>query len=121
MKDKQNDVIITGEHLHIRDDLRQWVDEKMAKLFEHENRIIRIRVDIEHDKSLPAGQFVAKGHIEIKGPTLIAQANADNPEAAVDELSTKLQRMLRRRSRLRRVKRKNKQEIDLPAAIPKAI
>ena len=40
---------------------------------------------------------------------------------SIDLMVQKLDRMLRRRSRLQRVKRKDTHLIDLPASIPKAV
>ena len=61
-------------------------------------------------------EYVAKGHLELKGKTITISVLSENIYKAVDELVEKLDRGLRRRSRLRRVKRKQISLQDLPYA-----
>jgi len=119
--ENNHDLIITGIHMDLTEPLKQAVMEKVERLFRHEERIIRVKVDLE---SLPGKggsehEFVAKGHIEINGPSMNVSVTEDDCYKAVDLLIDKLDRMLRRRSRLRRVKRKSTHEVDIPASLPK--
>lgn len=121
MKDISNDMIISGHNLELTDSLKHMVHEKMRKLFDHETHIQRLRVEVEFNpNSTRQNEFCAKGHIEIKGRPLIAQVESDDMYKSIDLLELKLDRMLRRRSRLRVVKRKKTHPVDLPALIPKA-
>jgi putative sigma-54 modulation protein len=119
MKDRQNDVIISGNHLDLTDAIKQNVADKMSKLFQHEERIIRIRVELEVDTTTPEKQQVAQGQIEIKGPDLVATVRSDDLYKSIDALVNKLDRMLRRRSRMSRVKRKRIRAVELPSRLPK--
>jgi len=119
MKDRQNDIIISGHNLDLTDALKKMVIEKVSKLFEHENHIIRIRVELEVGQAR-AGEYLAKGLIEIKGRDLVANVSSDDLYKSIDLLESKLDRMLRRRSRLRVLKRKQPKGVDIPAEIPKA-
>ena len=116
-----HDLIISGIHMDLTESLKQMVTEKFEKLFRHEERIIRIKVELEceHGKGLEKHQFVAKGHISINGPVLNVSVRDEDCHRAVDLLVDKLDRMLRRRSRLRLVKRKDKHDVDIPASLPK--
>lgn len=119
MNDK---IIISGVHLDLTEALKNMVEEKMEKLFRHENKIIRVRVELEHaNNSSHENEFIAKGHIEITGAPIVVSAATDDLYKSIDELSTKLDRQLRRRSRLAKVKRKDIHEIDLEADLPKAV
>ena len=71
-------------------------------------RIIRARIELEHDSesSSHENEYVAKGHLEFKGKSITISVLSENIYKAVDDLVEKLDRGLRRRSRLRRVKRK---------------
>jgi putative sigma-54 modulation protein len=118
MNDK---IIISGVHLDLTEALKNSVEEKMEKLFRHENKIIRVRVDLEHaHNSSHENEFVAKGHIDINGSPIVVSVGTEDLYKSIDELSIKLDRQLRRRSRLARVKRKDIHEIDLNADLPKA-
>jgi ribosome-associated translation inhibitor RaiA len=49
---------------------------------------------------------VAKGHLELKGTTITISSASDDLYKSIDDLVNKLDRGLRRRSRLKKVKRK---------------
>lgn len=120
MKDRINDIIISGHNLDLTAALKNMVIEKVSKLFEHENHIIRIRVELSVGQSKQINEYMAKGLIEIKGKDLIANVSSEDLYKSIDLLESKLDRMLRRRSRLRVLKRKQPHGVDIPAAIPKA-
>ena len=91
----------------------------MEKIFKHEERIIRAAsIELEHDSksSSHENEYVAKGHLELKGKTITISVLSENIYKAVDDLVEKLDRGLRRRARLRRVKRKQSSLNDLPQA-----
>lgn len=120
MNDRVNDIIISGNNLELTEALKAMVNEKVSKLFDHENHIIRIRVElgaeqVAHNRK----EFQAKGLIEIKGKDLVANVSSEDLYKAIDLLESKLDRMLRRRSRLRVLKRKQPHDVEIPAAIPK--
>jgi len=100
-------IIITGVHLSLTDAIKNAVKEKMSKLFLHEPSIIRVRVELAQDvHKKDQGEFMAKGCIEIQGPDLVVAVYSENLYKAIDLLQDKLQRKIRRRSRLLKVKRK---------------
>ena len=120
---KQHDVIISGLNIDLTDAIKNVVKQKAEKLFEHEDRIVRMRVELEYDahKNTHKNEFIAKGHLEVRGNDHIAHAETDDLYKSIDDMVNKLDRMLRRRSRLKKVKRKDTHVIDIPAEIPKAI
>ena len=100
-------IIISGVHLSLTDAIKSEKKKKMAKLFKHEPSIMRIRVELAQDTAKKdQGEFMAKGYIEIQGPDLVVAVYSENLYKAIDLLQDKLQRKIRRRSRLLRVKRK---------------
>ena len=120
MKDRKNDVLITGNNVEVTAALREAVYAKMARLFEHEGNIIRLRVELIVDESQSvAGQQIARARIEIKGNDMIVSVASDDLYKSIDILVDKLDRKLRRHSRLERVKRKQPHEVDIPADLPK--
>lgn len=119
---KQHDVIISGVHLELTEALKNMVHEKVEKLFEHEDRIIRMRVELEYNQNITREkEFIAKGHLEVRGNDHVVSVETDDLYKSIDLMVQKLDRMLRRRSRLDKVKRKHPHSIDIPAAIPKAV
>jgi putative sigma-54 modulation protein len=117
-----NDLIVSGIHLDLTPSLKTFVREKAERLFRHEERIIRMRVELECDRNPAVGmQFKAKGHIQIQGPDMNASVQADECHKAVSMLVDKLDRMLQRRHQLHRVKRNHPRAVELSAEIPKAL
>ena len=85
-----------------------------------EEHIIRVRLDLEHDKKRALHQaFVAKGHIEIRGPDLLASVASDDLYKSLDQLIDKLDRMLRKRACAAKTKRHHPHSVEIPAALPK--
>lgn len=115
-----HELIVSGIHLDLTPSLKTFVREKAERLFRHEERIVRIRVELECDRNAAVGmQFTAKGHIEIHGPNLNATVQTDECHKAISMLVDKLDRMLQRRHQLHRVKRNHPHAPELTAAIPK--
>ena len=115
------DVIITGRHIDLTDALKNIVNEKAVKLFNHDEHIIRLRVELEYNQNVTnLKEFIAKGHIERRGPGLNVTAETEDLYKSVDLMVNKLDRMLRRKHRLSKVKRKDTHNVEIPADIPKA-
>ena len=114
-----HEVIVSGIHLELTPSLKTFVHEKAERLFRHEERILRLRVELECDRNPAVGtQFTAKGHIQISGPDMNASVKADECHKAIAMLVDKLDRMLQRRHQLYRVKRHR--GVELEAEIPQA-
>ncbi len=101
-------VIVRGVHLEITPALRDHALGVAERLLRHNDHLVRVRIDLEHDHTRGVGdQFAAKGHIEIGGPDLIASVRSDDAYKSLDLLSDRLDRMLRERSRTRTDRRNN--------------
>lgn len=101
-------VIVRGVHLEITPALRDHALGVAERLLRHNDHLVRVRIDLEHDHTRGVGdQFAAKGHIEIGGPDLIASVRSDDAYKSLDLLSDRLDRMLREHSRARADKRNN--------------
>ena len=118
--DIDNKLIISGIHLDLTDALKQTVRDKVARLLRHEPRIVRVRVDLEHDKTRGHGsQFIAKGHIEIGGPDLLASVASDDAYKSIDTLIAKLDSSLRRRHSELKEKRHTLHAVEIGGILPK--
>ena len=117
---KQHDVIISANHFDLTEAIKNIVHQKVEKLFQHENRIIRLRVELEerHNSKSP-DEFIARGMLERRGPSIVVSESTEDLYKSIDQMVAKVDRQLRRSSRLDRVKRKQPHEIDLPSTLPK--
>lgn len=112
-RQNNHELIVSGIHLDLTPSLKYFVKEKTERLFRHEERIDRIRVELEYDGKVDvANRFTAKGHVMIHGPDMNATVSADECHKAVAMLADKLDRMLRRRSRLHKEKRNHPHSIE---------
>jgi putative sigma-54 modulation protein len=120
---KQHDVIISGLNMELTEAIKNIVHDKAEKLFGHDDRIIRMRVELEYDPHQATHQkeFIAKGQLEVRGNDHFASADTDDLYKSIDDMVQKLDRMIRRRARLKKVKRKDTHMVDIPANIPKAM
>jgi putative sigma-54 modulation protein len=116
------EVIVSGIHLELTPSLKTFVQDKAERLFRHQERITRVRVELECDpKQAVAQRFTAKGHIQIYGPDMNASVSSDECHKAVAMLIDKLDRMLERRAHMVKAKRQHVRVTDLEAAVPEAI
>ena len=121
-QNNQHELIVSGIHLDLTPSLKTFVSDKVERLFRHEERIGRIRVELECDpKQAVSTRFIAKGHVTIHGPDLNATVASDECHKAISLMIDKLDRMLERRNSLNKVKRNHPHAIELDAALPKAV
>jgi putative sigma-54 modulation protein len=122
-RQNNHELIVSGIHLDLTPSLKTFVREKAERLFRHQERIVRIRVELECDsKESVAHRFKAKGHVEINGPDLNAVVQSDECHKAVSLLIDKLDRMLGKRHHLYKSRRHivngvETEEIALPEAV----
>ena len=81
---------ISGHHLDIIDALRDYVDEKFAKLERHFDQITSIQVILSPEPK----SHKAESTIHISGADVFATAHADDMYAAIDALTNKLDRQI---------------------------
>lgn len=121
-QNNHHELIVSGIHLELTPSLKTFVREKSERLFRHEERIVRIRVELECDSKEEVGtRFKAKGHVLVHGPDMNASVEADECHKAVSLLVDKLDRMLGRRAQLMRSRRHDLHAVDLDVELPKAI
>lgn len=121
-RQNHQELIVSGIHLELTPSLKTFVQEKTERLFRHEERILRLRVELECDSKEGFGaRFKAKGHVSINGSALNACVESDECHKAVALLTDKLDRMLGRRAQLFRVKRNHPHAVELGAPLPKTV
>ncbi len=100
-------LILRGIHLDLNEATRASIAAKVERLFRHEPRILRVRIDVERAPGGGTWLFSAKGHIEIGGPDLRASVTTEDAHKSVNLLVDKLDRMLRRRTTAHSARRRN--------------
>jgi len=116
-----HEIIVSGIHVPLTAALKAYVIEKMQRLFAHERRIVRIRVDIEFDDLKSKNdRFTAKANLQIHGPDANISVTSDDAYKSIDLLVDKLDRSLRRRARMAKEKRNHPHGVELETALPKA-
>jgi putative sigma-54 modulation protein len=91
-------LILRGIHLDLNDATKATVETKAERLFRHQPRILRLRIEVERAHGGGTWLFTAKGHIEISGPDLQASVTTEDAHKSVNLLFDKLDRMLRKRT-----------------------
>lgn len=119
-KANDHEIVISGIHMDLTDALKSIAREKIMKLIRHQDRIDRIKLDLEYDTHRSRQEpFTAKAVVSIGGPDLVCSVASDDLHKSLDLLVNKLDRMLRRRARHQKVKRNHPHEVEIPAFIPK--
>lgn len=90
-------LLLRGIHLGLTDAMKAALETKAERLFRHEPRILRVRIDVESGRRGRTRVFTAKGRIEIAGPDLTAAVTTPDAYSSINLLIDKLDRMLRKR------------------------
>lgn len=101
------DIVVSGRNLEVPDHYRQLVSEKLDRVSRYDHKIIRVDVELHHEKN--RRQAAACQHVEItcrtRGPVVRAEACAADFYAALDAAVGKLDERFRRAADRRRVHR----------------
>jgi len=118
-----HEVIVTGIHLDLTPSLKFYVREKMQRLFRHEGHIVRVKIELECDRKHDRDhQFIAKGHIQVRGPDINATVSSEDCHKSIDLLVDKLDQSVRKRHSHAKDKRNHPRSVEWEdVAFPKAI
>jgi putative sigma-54 modulation protein len=83
---------VTGQHLDITDSLRDYVTTKLSKLERHIDTVTNGHVILSVEKL----RQKAEATIHINGANLFAEAEDENMYAAIDALTDKLDRQVKK-------------------------
>lgn len=79
------DILITCKNFDLTPSLRTYTEEKLAKLSNFWERIIRIRVELEVDKNRRGGlMHKATFTLEVPGPDIRVSEESGDMRAAID-------------------------------------
>jgi len=83
---------VTGRHVEVTDALKDYVEEKMAKLERHFDGVTDIHVILSVEKI----RQQAEATIDLAGTKIHAQAENNDMYASIDGLTDKLDRQVRK-------------------------
>ena len=99
------EVVVTGRHIELSDRYRAHVEEKLGRLEKHDHRIIRVQVEVEHERNPRQHDRAVRLELTAfsKGPVIRAEACAADKMAALDLALDKMAAQMRRAADRRRV------------------
>lgn len=114
------DVVVKGHHVTVTEGFRSYVGEKIARLEKLDQRVIRVEVKVSADNSRsgPDGACRVEVTVLSKGPTLRAEAVAEDKQPAFDLALDRLMAQLRKASDRKKVHRGNRTPASVRGAVP---
>jgi len=105
---KENNIVITGQGIGVGRGIRGLVRNKIRRLIRHNKNITRVKINLIRNKHYKhEEEYTARGHIDLKRATLVASADSRCVRKSLGKLIDRLDRKIRRRSRIKTTKRKN--------------
>ena len=88
---------VTVRRGHVNDDVRRYVESKLAKLGRrlHPDTLVEVVLDRERNPKI-AEDHIVEAELHMKGPNLFGREAASTYEAATDLLVDKLERQVER-------------------------
>lgn len=112
------DIVVKGRNVEVPDHYRVHVAEKLQKVERYDQKLIRIDVELFHEKN--PRQAGNSQRVEItcasRGPVVRAEACARDFYTALDNALAKLESRLRRSAERRRVSRGRRTPVSVAAA-----
>ena len=112
------DVVVRGRNVEVPEHYRQNVEEKLARVERFDPKIIRVDVELYHERNPRQSNSCQRVEVTCKtrGPVVRSEAQAADFYSALDAAVTKLEGRLRRAADRRRVHRGSRTPISVAAA-----
>jgi len=112
------EIVVKGRNVEVPDHYRQHVSEKLNKVERYDDKIIRVDVELSHEKNPRQSDHCQRVEITFvsRGPIVRAEACAGDFYSALDHATSKLSARLRRSADRRRVHRGRHAPISVGAA-----
>ena len=85
-------ISVSGQHLELTDSLRDYVTTKLSKLERHFDKVTNVHAVLSVEKL----RQKAEATVHINGADLFAEAEDENMYAAIDSLTDKLDRQVKK-------------------------
>ena len=106
---------LTPQHLTLTAAIHSYVAEKLSHLEDYTQRILAAHVVLLHDESRTR-KHVVKVHLALPGPDIYAEDAEDDLYAAIDKVTSKLARQLRKRKTRIKDQSKHRRQLDAEGA-----
>jgi ribosomal subunit interface protein len=112
------DIVVKGRRTEVPERFRQHVVEKLSKLEKLDGKVISLEVEVSKERNPRLSARCDRVEITCRsrGPVIRAEASADDPYAALDIASTKLESRMRRAADRRRVHHGARTPVSVAAA-----
>ncbi len=116
--DTRVDIVVKGRNVEVPEHYRQHVSEKLARIERYDQKLIRVDVELSHEKNPRQSPSCQRVEITCKsrGPVIRSEACAADFYSALDLAITKLQSRLSRVADRRRVHHGRRTPISVAAA-----
>jgi len=85
------EIILTGRHVEVTEELRDYVREKTSKLSRYYDRIHEIEVILDHESDQFSAEVIVRADHK---HTFLASGNGPDTFALIDKITEKLERQL---------------------------
>lgn len=104
------DVVVTGRNCEISDRFRTHAADKLSRLEKHDQRIIRVEVEVEAERNPRQAERAVRVQLTAlsKGPVVRAEAAAGDKMGALDLALDKMATQMRRAADRRRMQRRQR-------------
>jgi ribosomal subunit interface protein len=100
------DILTRGDGIDVSEQLRSAVVQKIGRVRQYAPRAFRVRVQFHKDRAKPSpDQYRVTVHYEVPGNDVLAEHSAHDPFTALDVVSEKIERRLRKRKTARLARR----------------
>ncbi|WP_448615702.1 ribosome hibernation-promoting factor, HPF/YfiA family [Modestobacter sp. URMC 112] len=99
------EIVVRGRNVEVPEHFRQHVEDKVGQLERFDGKLIRIDVELLHEKNPRQSDHCQRVEITLRGKGPVARAEADAPDfyAALELAAHKVENRLRRANDRRRV------------------
>ena len=99
------DIVVRGRNVEVPEHYRQHVAEKLARIERYDDRILRVDVELHHEKNPRQAEVCQRVEItcRVRGPVVRAEACAADFYKALDVAAERLERKFRQAADRRRV------------------
>ncbi len=112
------DIVVNVRHGEVTERFRDHVQDKLARLEKHDQKVIRIEVEVEKERNPRQHDRSVKVELTAftKGPVVRAEAAADDKMAALDLALDKMSAQMRRAADRKRVHRGRRAPVSVAQA-----
>jgi ribosomal subunit interface protein len=112
------DVVVSSRHCEVSDRFRQHVEEKLARLEKHDQRVSRVDVEVTQERNPRQADRAVRIQLTVhsRGPVVRAEAAAEDKMGALDGALLRLQARLRKTADKKRIHRGSRTPTSLASA-----